>query len=103
MNKLKEAYDIKKELISKDIAELGEIIKDNTNINTVNINPDNTIYLESECGIDSIRNSLDLDVIKWINGTIKIGGVINAPINMVYNTLPLTSNTCIIRIWTVII
>jgi len=91
MSKLKEAYDIRKELISKDITKLGNILKKNNNIETININPDNTIYLESECGIDSIKNTLDLSVQKLVNRKI------NAPINMVYNTLPLTNNTCIIR------
>lgn len=92
MNKLREIYDTKKQLITNDITELGIILKENSNINIVDINPDNTIYLESNCGVDSIRNILDSDIIKWINYNIE------APINMIYNTLPLSNTSCIIRI-----
>lgn len=92
MTKLKEAYDIKRQLINADISELGDIINTNLNINTININPDNTIYLESNDEIDSITNDLDLSVLKWINRDIE------AQIGMVYSTLPISNNSCIIRI-----
>lgn len=93
MKKLKEVYDIKKELIiSNDINKLSNILKENIDIETINLNSDNTIYIESECGIDSIRNILDSSVTRWVNRNIE------APIGMVYSTLPLSSNSCIIRI-----
>jgi hypothetical protein len=92
MTKLKEAYDIKKELVNSDISELSNILKEYTDINTINVNPDNTIYLESNCGMDSIKNSLNSGVVRWINKTI------NIPINIIYNTLPLSNNSCILRI-----
>ena len=92
MTKLKEAYDIKKELVNSDINELSNILKEYTDINTINVNPDNTIYVESNCGMDSIKNSINSGVIRWINKTIE------APICMIYNTLPLSTNACIIRI-----
>ena len=92
MTKLKEVYNIKKELIVNDITVLGNILKEYTDINTININSDNTIYLESNCGIDSIKSSLDSGVVRWINRTIE------SPIGMVYNTLPISNNACIIRI-----
>lgn len=92
MQKLKQVYNIKKELVTTDINELGNILKENSNIETINVNPDNTIYLESNCGIDSIINSLELSVIRLINISIE------APVNMIYNTLPISNNSCIIRI-----
>ena len=92
MQKLKEVYDIKKHLITIDINELGNILEENSNIEIVNINPDNTIYLESNCGMDSIKDCLETGIMKWVN--LNIG----FPINMIYNTLPISNNSCIIRI-----
>ena len=92
MQKLKEAYDIKKQMVTSDINELGNILKENSNIETINVNPDNTIYLESNCGIDSIKDCLESGIMKWVN--LNIG----APINMIYNTLPISNNSCIVRI-----
>ena len=46
MTKLKEVYNIKKELIINDITTLGSILKEYTDIDTINVNSDNTIYLE---------------------------------------------------------
>jgi hypothetical protein len=92
MTKLKEVYNIKKELIINDITTLGSILKEYTDIDAINVNSDNTIYLESNCGIDSIKGSLDSGVIRWIDRTIE------APIGMLYSTLPISNNACIIRI-----
>ena len=92
MKHLKEAYDIKKELVTKDITELGNILKEDSTIETININPDNTLYLESSCGMESIKSNLECGVKRFINRNI------NAPYNMIYNTLPITNNSCIIRI-----
>lgn len=93
MQKLKEAYSIKKDLIvNSDINELGTILKNNSNINTININPDNTIYVESNSGLDSIKETLELGVMQWVNRKISV------PIGMIYNTLPITSNACILKI-----
>lgn len=92
MQKLKEAYEIKKQLVISDINELGTILKENSNIDTINVNSDNTIYLESNCGMDSIKNSLELGIIRWVNISME------APITMIYNTLPITCNSCIVRI-----
>lgn len=89
MQKLKEVYNIKKQLVNRDINELGDIIKVNSNIDTIIINPDNTIYLESNCGLDSIKNSLELGVKEWINNPLS---------NMILNILPLYNNSCIVRI-----
>lgn len=91
MQKLKEVYDIKKQLVNKDINELGNIIKENSNIETININPDNTMYLESNCGLDSIRNSLETGVKEWLNTPLYCT-------NMILNVLPLYNNSCIVRI-----
>lgn len=91
MQKLKEVYDIKKQLVDKNINELGNIIKENSNIETININPDNTMYLESNCGLDSIKNSLESGVKIWINNPL-------ACANIIFNTLPLYNNSCIVRI-----
>jgi hypothetical protein len=92
MTKLKEVYNIKKQLITTDINELGDILKENSNIDTININTDNTIYLESNCGMDSIKDILNLNIIKWANCNIE------APVSMLYNALPITNNSCIVRI-----
>ena len=92
MKKLKEAYDIKKQLVTSNINELGDILKEYSSIETINVNSDNTIYLESNCGMDSIKNNLELGVIKWVNKNIE------SPISMIYNTLPITNNSCIVRI-----
>ena len=93
MQKLKELYDIKKQLVANDINELGNILKENTNIETINVNPDNTIYLESNCGVDSIRNDLNVSVKKLL--CVDDHSVIH---NFIFNALPLTNNSCIIRI-----
>ena len=92
MQKLKEAYTIKEQLIVCNINELGDILKENSNIETININPDNTIYLESNCGIDSIKNNIEIGIMKWVNQNIEV------PISMIYNALPISNNSCIVRI-----
>lgn len=93
MQKLKEAYDIKKDLIiNSDINELGDILKDNSSIDIINVNPDNTIYIESNSGLDSIKETLELGIIKLINHKIGV------PIDMIYNILYLTNNSCILKI-----
>lgn len=91
MQKLKEAYDIKKRLVTSDINELGNILKEDSNIETIDINSDNTIYLESNCGMDSIKNDVDEGIIKWIKQTIALP-------DLICNVLPLSNNSCIIRI-----
>ena len=91
MDKLKEAYNIKKQLVNNDISELGNILKENSNIETINVNSDNTIYLESNCGIDSIKNDLDEGIKRWIwvdNKVIR---------SIIFNTLPISNNSCIIK------
>lgn len=92
MQKLKEAYELKKQLIYKDINELGDILKENSNIETININSDNTIYLESNCGIDSIKDNLDEGIKKWIWVDQKIMR------SIIFNTLPISNNSCIVKI-----
>lgn len=91
MKKIKDAYDIKKQLIDKDINELGNILKKISNIETIDVNPDNTIYLESNCGVDSIKDSINEGIKRWVN--------INESImyNMIFNTLPLSNNSCILK------
>ena len=91
MEKLKKAYDIKRQMIS-DINELGNVLKENNSIETININPDNTIYLESNSGIDSIKNNLDESIRKMIMIEEKVIR------SMILNTLPLSNNSCIVRI-----
>ena len=91
MHKLKEAYDIKKQLINNDINELGSILKENYNIETININPDNTRYLESNCGMDSINNDLESGIVKWIKQSIALP-------DLICNVLPLSNNSCIVKI-----
>jgi hypothetical protein len=94
MKELKEAYDIKKELMmTKDMNELGDILKQQPDINSLNVNSDNTIYVESDKGISSIKKSIQDIVPTWINLLNQ-----NLPIDMIINTLPLTPNTCIIKI-----
>ena len=92
MQKLKEAYDIKKQLVSKDINELGNILKEDSNINIIDVNPDNTMYLESNCGMDSINNDLNIGIRRWL----KIDETGNC--NILLNTLPLSCNSCIVII-----
>lgn len=91
MEKLKKAYDIKRQMIS-DINELGNVLKENNSIETININPDNTIYLESNSGIDSIKNNLDESIKKMIMIEERVIR------SMILNTLPLSNNSCIVRI-----
>ena len=91
MHKLKEAYEIKKQLVTSDIGDLGDFLKESDNFKTIDINPDNTIYLESNCGIDSINNDLETSVVKWIKQTITLPGLI-------CNILPLSNNSCIVKI-----
>ena len=94
MKKLKEAYDVKKQLVAttNSINELGELLKNNSNIPNIDINSDNTMYLESNCGIDSIKDTLDTNIAAWINRNIEF------PISMIYNVLPLSNESCIVRI-----
>lgn len=92
MEKLKEAYELKKQLVTSDINELGNILKESSSIKTINVNPDNTIYLESNCGIDSIKDDLDEGIRRWIWVDDK------AIRNIVFITLPISSNSCIIKI-----
>ena len=91
MQKLKEIYDIKKQIVTKDINELGNILKENCDIEIVDVNSDNTIYLESNCGMDSIKHNLDKGIKKWLwvdqNTTLPI----------MINILPIGINSCIIR------
>jgi hypothetical protein len=94
MHKLKEAYNIKKEIL-KDITNLsvfGDCLKENSNLKTIDINPDNTIYLESECGVDSIKHDLDEGIKKWLQFDEYYKR------NIIFNVLPLTNNSCIVRI-----
>ena len=91
MQKLKEVYDIKKQLVTSDITELGDILKENSNIDTVEINPDNTIYLESNCGVDSIKDNLNEAAGRWL-------WVDNIISRMIFCTLPLSNNSCIVKI-----
>ena len=92
MQKLKNVYDIKRQLVVTDINGLGNILKECIDIRTINVNSDNTIYVESNCGIDSIRNSLDEGIKRFVN--------VNESImcSMIFNTLPISNNSCIIRI-----
>lgn len=91
MTKLKQVYNIKKQLITKDIGELGDILKRNSNLNTIDINSDNTIYLESNCGMESIKNNLNEGIKEWLCVDERV------IISMIINTLPLNNNSCIIR------
>ena len=92
MRNLKKAYELKKELVTKDISELGNILKQDSKIDTIDINSDNTIYLESNCGIDSIKNNLNEGIDKWVN-------VDNTLIrDIICNILPISSSSCIVRI-----
>ena len=91
MERLKDAYTIKKQILN-NINELGDILKENNSIEIININSDNTIYLESNSGIDSIKNDLDESIKKWVSVDIKVVR------NMLLNTLPLSNNSCIVRI-----
>lgn len=92
MQKLKKAYDIKKQLVTSDINELGNILKENSNIETIDVNSDNTIYLESNCGLDSIKDDLDEGIRKWLWVDEHIMRKI------IFNTLPIGNNSCIIRV-----
>ena len=93
MQKLKEAYEIKKQLVTSDMNKLGNILKEDSNIETVDVNSDNTIYVESNCGIDSIKNSLDKGITRIL--CIDEYNIIR---KFIFNALPLSGNSCIIRI-----
>jgi translation initiation factor 2 alpha subunit (eIF-2alpha) len=93
MKTLREVYDIKKDIIvSGSINDIGDILKQNPNINNVHVNSDNTIYVESNEGVDSIKESVELSMLEWINKNI------NYPVSMILNTLPLTRNSCMVKV-----
>ena len=92
MQKLKEAYELKKQLVTSDINELGNILKEDSNIETIDVNSDNTIYLESNCGIDFIKDKLDAGIKKWLLNDQQI------MYSIIYNTLPISNNSCIVKI-----
>ena len=93
MQKLHEAYDTKKTLYNNNsINDFGEILRNNSEIDTVNINPDNTIYIESKCKIDSMIPFFELSIMKVLNNNVSF------PINMIFNTLPINDNICILHI-----
>ncbi len=90
--KLKEAYDIKKELVTKNaIPELGSILEQDPDLSTT-INPDNTLRIESNSGLDSIKDNLENGIVQWLNRKI------NIPVEMICNTLPINNNGYIIHI-----
>ena len=91
MQKLKNIYNIKKQF-TNNIYTIGDILKSINSIQRVDIHPDNTIYLESNCGMDSIKEN--------VNESIKnlIGSDQHIIYEAVFNTLPLSNNSCIIRI-----
>lgn len=89
MEILMEAYNTKRQFVENDnIKDIAETIK-NTDI-SVFLNSDNTIHLESTRGIDYIRKVVNIEVDKWLNAKY--------PTNIVFNTLPLTEDTCILKI-----
>lgn len=93
MKTLREVYDIKKDIIvSGSMNDIGDILKQNPNINNVHVNSDNTIYVESNEGVDSIKESVELSMLEWINKNI------NYPVSMILNTLPLTRNSCMVKV-----
>ena len=92
MKKLKKAYDFKKQLTGNNINELGNLLKNEDNVETIDINTDNTIYLTSNCGIDVITRSIEDGIAKWLNQNTEV------PINMICNILPISNNSCIIKI-----
>lgn len=92
MQKLKDVYDTKKQLVGTDITGLGIILKEYPAINTISVNSDNTIYVESNCGIDSIMNSLDEGIQRWLHVNE------NILYSAIFNKLPISNNSCIILI-----
>ena len=80
------------ELTSKSFMQqfLDRITK--SDIEIVDVNSDNTIYLESNCGIDSITSTVEAGMLKWINQNIGV------PVNMVYNAFPISNKSCIVKI-----
>lgn len=89
MEVLKEAYNTKRQIIEEDkIKNIAESIK-NTDISIL-LNSDNTMHLESTKGINYIRKAINIEVEKYINDKF--------PPNLVFNTLPLSENSCLLKI-----
>lgn len=92
MNKLKQAYETRRDLLSNNnISNLEEILKNDPNIVSTNVYKDNTMYIESN-NLDSLINSVEDGVLKWLQQNIAY------PIEMAYNILPITQKACIFKI-----
>lgn len=84
---LKEVYNTKINMLKLDPEKLCNILKtSNDNLTVIN-NDDRTLYVE---GIEPQNNIFDNAITTW-------AGAINTP-SMVYDIMPLGSNSCVLRI-----
>lgn len=92
MEKLKEAYEYKKRLVTNGIEEIGAVLKEQPDFLEVKTNEDNTLYLESNSGLERIKELLTVGANEaWNNPSFGI------PVSMIFNALPLTNNSCIVK------
>jgi len=92
MEKLKEAYEYKKKVITDGIEGIGKSLEKESEFDEVRINEDNTLYLESNSGLEKIKELLTLGAKEaWLNSSFGI------PASMIFNTLPLNTNSCIVK------
>lgn len=96
MSKLKEAYDIKRELVNENISSLYNTIQSEEEMKT-ELNRDDTIYVESDGGLDSIENTIIKAINNWCSSRTGQHPA-HVVASMVVNTLPLNNNSCILHI-----
>jgi len=93
MEKLRQAYDMKKNIIENgDMLELEKALKKSPNIDNVNVNSDGTMRLESNSGMDSLNCAVENTVLNWIKQELKF------PVSIICNTLPINHNACILKV-----
>ena len=92
MEKLKKVYEYKKKVITDGIEGIGKNLEERSELDKVRINEDNTLYLESNSGLDRVKGLLTLGTEEaWCNPSFGI------PVSMIFNTLPLSANSCIVK------
>lgn len=90
---LKKIYDIKREFATRsDINDLTDMIKTNDPTLNVETGSDRSIIINTENGLDSVTESVDKSIVAWA------GYEIPFPINLIYNLLPLSNSSCLLKI-----
>lgn len=92
MEKLKKVYEYKKKVITGGIEVIGKSLEGRSELDKVRVNEDNTLYLESNSGLDKVKELLTLGTEEaWCNPSFGI------PLSTIFNTLPLSTNSYIIK------